>query len=793
MASGRPVRKLLYLLMCFALVPRAVRASEDCDLEEGKGGLCGYAASVAARMDALTRLDSGFLAASSEAQADFDVLHCFLDFEIRFDTSPKRIQGSNTLGIRSLTGALTQLTLDLQSNMTVTGVTVDGAAATFTRPGNQVVINLGWSYNAGQEFQVRVSYQGTPLNRTDFFGSTQYFFGTHAGTSIASSLSQPFQANYWWPCKENYSDVSDKFTMDMHVTVPDTMVVAANGALQGVDTLQGGKKKYRWRESYPIATYLVAFGATNYTKLTYNYVHPGGTMPVEFYHYPEQVPSTARLNTIMEALAVFSAPGTYGEYPFINEKYGIMQFPWCCGMEHQTITSQGDYTSERRNIHELSHMWWGDNVTCRTWNHAWLNEGFARFSEAVFYERRTGGSYSAYISHLNAYRPGTSGTGTVYRYDIGSSSAIFDTTYTYNKGAWVTHMLRGVLGDQVFFDALAAYRQMYQGGAADTEEFQSVCEAVSGRDLDWFFSHWIYKAGAPYYRYGWEQQQINGQNWLRLHVEQYQKTVNALFPGAIKMPIDITLNTTSGSRTHVIWNDAAGTDSTVRQWFVLPADGTVTSLQFDKDTKILRGAATQVAYVPLPPKILTMSPAPGSVNSARTPITAIRIGFSEAVSFAGSHFRLSGSRSGQVPVTVTYSPADYVVTLTCPPLGAGEWWTVFVLDGVTSIASGAALDGELADPASPSSLPSGDGLPGGTAMLLFKVTIPADFNADDRVDTADLEHFLACGTGANIQQADPACQDADIDGDTDVDQADFGLFQRCIAGSASRPDPTCAN
>ncbi|MBI4579815.1 MAG: hypothetical protein HY718_08940 [Planctomycetes bacterium] len=765
---------------------------EDCSpTDEAKAGLCGHALAEIERFE--SGKPPGGLPITLEAQADTDITHCFLDIVVRTDTSPKRIEGTNTLDAASLAAGLAQMTLDLDGGMTVDAVKVNGVAAAYTRPTNQIAINLGAAYDVGQAFQVQVTYHGTPRSRTDQFSFDFFSTQTNGQDVIAASFSQPFYAKYWWPCKDNNGENSDKFTLDLHVTVPDTMTVAANGVLQGVDTLAGNRKKYRWHEGYPIVTYLVSFAATHYTKITRYYEHVGGYMPVEFYIYPDQVgTSEPYLDTVVQAITTFSLPSLYGQYPFINEKYGIAQFQWCCGMEHQTMTSQGAYTSENRNVHELAHQWWGDYVTCKTWHDIWLNEGFARFSEALFKEKRPGGSYASYLAHLNANRPSTTGTGTVYRYDISTTSAIFSTTYSYNKGAWVTHMLRRVLADQPFFTSLIVYRNAFAGGAADTEDFRAVCESVVNSDLGWFFSQWVYNAGAPYYRYGWEAEQIGGQNWVRLHVQQYQKTVVSSFPNAMKMPIDVTLTTGTGSTTRRIWNDATGTGNTVTEWFLLPADGPVTSVQFDKDTWILRGAATNVAYVPGPPKIVAAAPSPQANVPTFPGVAAVTLNFSEPVACTSAHFSVAGSLSGPHPFLLSRDATHLTATLSFDrPLPNGQTWTVQIAETVSAERSGLALDGEIAEPLA-AALPSGDGLPGGAAILTFTIKpFAPDLDRDNDVDDADLLAFEACLTGPGAGPPPAECESIDFDGDGDVDQSDFGPMQGCLNGPDAPPDPNC--
>lgn len=365
--------------------------------EDGKEGLCSRAMAAQAAESA----SEGGHPIPLGSQADTDIIHCFLDLEI--DPSAKSMTGSNTLDVASLVDGLTHFTLDLRSNMTVDWTRVNGSLATYTRPTNQILINLGRSYSRGESFQVQVAYHGKPLN----LGWQSFRFSTHGSSAqpIVCSLSQPWWAHTWWPCKENQESVEDKFTLDMWVTVPSTLTVASNGRLQGRDALSESRARFRWKENHPIATYLVSLAASNYQKVTYTYSHAGGSMPVEVYFYPE-TRSTDEPNVadLVSMIATFSQPEIYGQYPFIDEKDGIARFSCCCGMEHQTMTSQGSF-NWRTNVHELAHPWWGDMLTCKTWHDIWLNEGFATFSEALWLERKPGGSKQGYIDQMLARMP----------------------------------------------------------------------------------------------------------------------------------------------------------------------------------------------------------------------------------------------------------------------------------------------------------------------------------------------------------------------------------------------------
>jgi len=576
-----------------AVVLGQVDDGPSCPLnEDGKDGLCSRA-TVAEALWTSPNIGNPIPLGS---QADTDITHCFLDIEI--DTTAKSITGSNTIDVTSRADALTQLTLDLRSNMAVDWVRVNGTAATCSRPTNQILIDLGRTYSQGESFQVQVAYHGKPSN----LGWQSFRFSTHGSPTqpIVCSLSQPWWAHTWWPCKENQQNVEDKFTLDMWVTVPNTLTAASNGRLQGRDELDGSRARFRWKETHPIATYLVSLAASNYQKVTSTYEYPGGSMPVELYSYPETRADDERnAADLVTMIATLSDFDTYGQYPFVDEKYAIVRFSWCCGMEHQTVTSQGT-VNWRTNIHELAHQWWGDLVTCRTWNDIWLNEGFATFSEALWLERKPGGSKEGYIGQMLARKPANL-AGTVYCYDISNYSRVFSQDYSYKKGAWVVHMLRRVLGDDVFFAALRTYRTAYAEKAADTEDFKTIVEEVSGQDLTWFFSQWVYGGGGPSYRYGWKQIRLGGRYYVRCYLNQCQQESAPNYP-LFQMPIDLTITSAAGSVTHTVWNDQT------QQWYLLPADGPVTQVDLDKDNWILRDGVQVVTYVEPQVQCLRLSP-----------------------------------------------------------------------------------------------------------------------------------------------------------------------------------------
>lgn len=636
-----------------------------------------------------------------EFPGDTDVLSCALEIELLPTTDS--ILGRNTMVVKSLSPTLNEFTIRLRSNFDATiSITVDGTSATWVRldvPTLKVV--LPRTYGLNEQFTMVVNYNGQPVSRG--YGSFDYT--THNGVVVASTLSEPYYAYTWWPAKD---DNADKFTLDMWITCPNSWLAPSNGVLLSTENLSGNRKRYHWRESYPIVTYLVSIGATNYNTWTVPYNHPGGTMPVTFFIYPEHdsAGNRAAWEKCVPMLATFR--GVFGEYPFINEKYGIYQFPFGGGMEHQTMTGQGTF-DESVTAHELGHQWWGDMVTCKTWGDIWLNEGFATYSEALWYERRAGSSgLPALHSHMAARRPGNVSS-TVYVTDTSSMGRIFDYNHTYLKGGWVLHQLRHVVGDDTFFNILAHYRSLYEYNSATTDDFKNAAEAVYGQDLDWYFNQWVYGPGAPAYQWGASQSVANGKNYLLVSVTQTQS-----YP-VFTMPIDIKWVGLGGTTRSVIWNDANNEN------YVIPVDGPLDLAQvaFDDQTWILRTSTGRVAYVPRGPRIVETSPTPGAAMECDDPIN---VTFHTDVNTTAADYTLVGQNSGPRAFTFSYTKATYTTTLVPTEPLPIDTYTLTVRDTVTAVDSGQGLDGEIANASAPASLPSGDGQPLGSSVLRFSVT-----------------------------------------------------------------------
>ena len=476
----------------------------------------------------------------------------------------------------STVGNLASVTLDLMNAMAVDSVRTGGTRLSFTQQATTVLITLDRSYANGEMVALDIYYRGVP--GSSGFGS--FTFSSHAGAPWVYTLSEPYGAKDWWPCKDHPLDKAD--SADIWVTVDSTLKVGSNGKLVAVLNNGNGTKTHRWTERYPISTYLVSMAITNFSEFTnwFKYT-PTDSMPVLNYVLPEHLASAqSNLPRTIDMLAIYS--NRYGLYPFINEKYGHSEFGWGGGMEHQTMTSLNGF-SESLVAHELAHMWFGDMITCANWPNIWLNEGFATYSVAVYYEGKYGpANYVTYMnSQMNSAR---NAVGSVYVRDTSTVGSLFSNNLVYAKGASVLHMLRHVLGDSVFFRCLRAYASdpRFKFAVATTEDLKEVCETVSGVSLGYFFDEWIYGEKYPRYTYSWRAiPDTNGGYFVPIRIQQTSGTTNPVF---FTMPVDFRLTGTSLDTTVVLWNNLAD------QSFQIHVPSLPTTGQLDPNNWILKTA-----------------------------------------------------------------------------------------------------------------------------------------------------------------------------------------------------------
>jgi len=507
---------------------------------------------------------------SSEASGWFDVTYDSLALDV--DAHTAYLKGAVTIaGICRQDGSR-QLTLDLSNAMHIDSVHVNGVRTSCVQAANSFTIALDRSYQSGEILSATVFYEGVPV--ASGFGSI--VFSSHAGVPWIFTLSEPYGAKDWWPCKNDPSDKAD--SADILITCDSAYRVGSQGVLVSVVNLGNGKSIYHWRERYPIASYLISIAISNYVQFS-NWYRYSATDSMEVLNYvlPEDYAAALQnLPRVIDMLSIYSS--LYGQYPFIKEKYGHSEFA-LGGMEHQTMTSISTF-QENVVSHELAHQWFGDMITCRTWSDLWLNEAFAQYSSALYLEKEYG--VNSYWDYINTQiHSGLSAPGEIGAPDTSTAGSLFNNPLIYCKGASVLHMLRHLLGDSTFFRALRAYANDPQliYSTASTQDFERVCETVSGKNLGYFFREWIYGEGFPDYQYSWNWKSTGSSHILTIDITQPANRAN---PAFFTMPIDVRITMNGIDTTVTVFNNAP------TQSFTIQCPSEPTSVVLDPDGWILK-------------------------------------------------------------------------------------------------------------------------------------------------------------------------------------------------------------
>lgn len=474
---------------------------------------------------------------------------------------------------------LNTVTFELVDNMTVSQVTQRGTPLTFTQNNNdEVVITLPQMQNQNVLDSLSISYSGNPVSSG--FGSFEV--DTHEGDPVMWTLSEPFGAKAWWPCKQDLNDKID--VIDIYITTPrfnpsNEEYVAVSNGLELSQTINGSNKTTHFKHQYPIPAYLIAIAVTNYTVYSHTVDNNGNPFEIINYIYPEDL-SYAQSRTPVTVDIMNLYADLFEPYPFADEKYGHAEFGWGGGMEHTTVSFMGGL-SRSLIAHELGHQWFGNKVTCGSWQDIWLNEGFATYLAGMVIENFDGNTdfRSWKQDKISSITQENDGSVYIPAQDTTSVNRIFSSRLSYNKGSMVLHMLRKKLGDAVFFQGLKDYLAdptlVY--GYAKTEDLIRIMEDASGEDLNEFFDDWIYGQGHPRYTIQWNQ--ANGQANLNLKISQTQSHPSVSF---FEVPVPLRLIGTQGETLDIVLNN------TVNDQTFQPAVGfTVQSVLFDPEKDII--------------------------------------------------------------------------------------------------------------------------------------------------------------------------------------------------------------
>lgn len=477
------------------------------------------------------------------------------------------------------TAELSVVQLDLSDTLILDEVLYHGTPIPASiAVGDDLTVTLPQPIAEGTMDSVTVTYHGVP--RASGFGS----FGTgqqQGGSPALWTLSEPYGAKDWWPCKQDLHDKID--SIDLFITTPSTYRAGSNGLLLS-EVVSGEGTTYHWRHRYPIAYYLISLAVADYIVLTRDIVIGQDTILMLTYSWDDN-PLMAEYNANDVAVQMPLFSQLFGLYPFADEKYGHAQFGWGGGMEHQTMTSMGGWSYELA-AHELAHQWFGDKVTCGSWEDIWLNEGFATYGQMLCYNYLAPEYWQSTLQgRINAIvaEPG----GSVRCTDTTDVGRIFSGRLTYNKGSMVLHMLRWVCGDTAWYQGVRNYLNdpALAYGSALTSDLQGHLEATSGLDLDGFMADWYIGEGYPSYALQWSQT-LGGE--VTVHVSQ--TTSHPSVP-MFEMPIPVRFKNGSQDTTVVFQHTAN------EQSFTAQLDFMADSALFDPERWIVSSSnvVTQVA------------------------------------------------------------------------------------------------------------------------------------------------------------------------------------------------------
>ena len=529
----------------------------------------------------------------------YDVKQYILDLQISNTSSV--ISGNVVVNAKVVATVLDTFVIDLINNiytgqtyMTVDSVFVNGAMNSFQHNNNFVYVPLLSTISQNQLFSVQIYYHGisTPCSASNYDG---IHCVSYAGNNHTYSSVELYGSKLWFPSKNVLTDKADSVTF--YITTDSTNKTGSNGLLESKTMLPNGKCKYKWVTHYPIAFYLISFVVGPHEEIDSYTILPNTQDSVKMMnllihdtvYYPIHLNALKKTDLLMKLYSE-----KFGTYPFKKEKYGnaVVGVTWD-GMEHQTMSTMGLMVLDTTmtylggpycwgNAHEFAHHWFGDYVTCATWNDTWLNEGMATYVEYIALQNlETQARADIWLNGCQGAAKSSS-CGSVYVPD-SIVSDMYNTfgTLTYFKGGASMHMMRyEINNDSLFFAALRNYLSTYAYSNATTHELEQSIETTTGIDFTDFFNQWIFGQGYPTFNILWTQ----GNDTVYVHSNQ---TTSCNATTLFKTHFDLKLNFTSGDSTLRLYQGANN------ETYKIYCPKTVASINFDPNNWLLQNHTVQ--------------------------------------------------------------------------------------------------------------------------------------------------------------------------------------------------------
>ncbi|MBN2348987.1 MAG: hypothetical protein JXJ22_09130 [Bacteroidales bacterium] len=436
---------------------------------------------------------------------NYDVKFYFLNLDVS-DTSIY-LNGSVTIKIESLLNDLDTLVFDLVNDLSIDSIVVDGFVTSFTHVQDEIKVFLLNPLEINQQAGITIYYKGYGLEG-EWISGIRNSYVSNWDKNVTWTLSEPLSAKNWFPCKQSLTDKAD--SVYVYLTTDENRKAGSNGLLTKTVNLGNGKVRHEWKSRYPIAYYLISFTVCDYMDFSF-YAKPDNTTDsilIQNYIYNDPAFLEQNQSNIMatgQMIELYS--NLFGPYPFRNEKYGHCITPLGGGMEHQTMTTLGNFDFILV-AHELTHQWFGDHVTCSTWQDIWINEGFASYGEylANQYLKSQQDADQWILQAFNLIKSSSGGSVYIPEEETQSDSRVFDYRLTYKKGAAIIHMLRQeVDNDSLFFSMLQDFQSDFAGSNASGLDFKNFAEQKISRDFTAFFNQWYFGEGYPVLNINWKQ------------------------------------------------------------------------------------------------------------------------------------------------------------------------------------------------------------------------------------------------------------------------------------------------
>ncbi|MBM3436639.1 MAG: M1 family metallopeptidase, partial [Bacteroidetes bacterium] len=417
-----------------------------------------------------------------------------------FDFANHEITANADIVLTTKVNNISQIKLELM-DLTVDAVLVEGISVPgFTHNGNILNIPMSNPISPGDTIVVSVDYHGEPFHEDwgGFHWSGNYCFNLGVGfVSIPHNLGKT-----WFPCID---DFHDRAFYTIYATVDEGLDAVCGGILDEIINNGNGTLTYKWILAQSVPTYLASVAVGNYARWTATYNGIEEDIPVEIWVMPQDSDNVAgsfvNLDEIMQIFEESFGPYRWDRIGYVGTAIGAMEHATNVAYPHFAINGGLQY--ESLYAHELSHMWFGDNVTCASAEDMWLNEGWAVFADALFQESLYGeAQYKDFIrakhKQIIQYCHTSSGDGSYFPLNQIPQEYTYGMT-AYDRGATVAYTLRGYLGDSLFFDAMAGYNEYFELDFASSEDLRDFLTSHTGIDMTGWFDNWVFHSGTPEY------------------------------------------------------------------------------------------------------------------------------------------------------------------------------------------------------------------------------------------------------------------------------------------------------